>query len=67
MTALGLVTILVSFVGEGDKLTFRRGPAEFTDYLVGIFTANIFHTAFLMAELTIVSLKSAKGLIFLLP
>ena len=60
MTALGLITVLVSFVGKRDKLAFGRGPAELTDDFVGIFTSNIFHAAFFMAEFTIVSLKSAS-------
>ena len=57
VATLGLVTVLIGFVGERDKFTFGRSPAELTGDLIGIFPTHIFHTALFMTEFTIFSLK----------
>ena len=49
VATLSLVTILIGFVGKGDKFTFRRSPAEFPNFSV---VAPLFVT-----EFTVFSLK----------
>ena len=49
VATLSLVTILIGFVGKGDKFTFRRSPAEFPNFSV---VAPLF-----VAEFTVFSLK----------